>query len=483
MTAKVSIGCGLEISMGDLEGYEDMAEELREEFRYANPLRARLKRMGKYADHVPAKVENFHEGDSLVLPRGAAGRVEKIFEKHGFEWEYEDRRLEFPRREFELGADAVRPDQRDHQDAIIEAVLARETCTIRAATGSGKTVAALEFIRQIGQPALVVVWTAGLVRQWLDQFTSRWGWDELDIGIIAGGNHSPGRKGSVTIALQQSLWRDPEKHAEKYGLVVFDEAQRCAAKSFREVVSRMPARYRVALSAEERRKDGMEWLIWDHFGPMAVEVGRRELVKKGLLCEVEIVLVPTEARVDIIERADHGLRPQVLTERYAEVMAALAADKDRNALAAAIAGREARAGRSTIVFCNRVEDGQVFDLARRIAIDEGVPCGVMIGGPSNRAEFESAKARLVSGELRCVVASSAAYQGEDIPRLEVGVVVTPTGSNKQLFEQQVGRLRRTFPGKTHGTMYYLFDQHVLPSHRRNLFEWYGGKLVRVEGED
>ena len=481
MTAKVAIGCGVEILYSDLEGYEEMAEKLRDEFRYANPLRARLKRMGKYADHIPAKIENFHEDvGCLILPRGATGRVEKIFAKHRFNFEYEDLRLDLPCVDFSLGAKAKPIELRPHQSAMVESAIARETCVLRAATGSGKSEVGLEIARRLGRPTLVVVWTSGLVRQWVDRIKLRWGWRDDQIGIIGGGTK---RLRPITVALQQSLWKHPEMVSEKFAVVICDEAQRASATTFRDLFSRMPARYRIAMSADERRKDGLEWLIWDHFGPVGYEVTRRELVKKGTLCEVEIVLVPTGTKVDFVEQTDRELRPLLLSERYTEVVAALAADKERNALAASIAGREAKAGRSTIVFCNRVEDGQVFDLARRIAIDEGVPCGVMIGGPSNRVEFESAKARLVSGELKCVVASSAAYQGEDIPRLEVGVVVTPTGSNKQLFEQQVGRLRRTFPGKTHGTMYYLWDENVLPSHRKNLLEWYGGKLVSVEGED
>ena len=478
-TIRAVVRAGLEFSRAELGA--ELEQRLADEFTYRNPQKAKLRRLGKWTGHVPESIEHFERDDvRLVLPRGGAARVEKIVARFGRELLYLDRRLDLPRADFSLGPNARPVELRPSQLEMVEAAVARETAVIRAATGSGKTEAALEIVRRLSRPALVVVWTSGLVTQWVDRISARFGWPKSRIGVVGGG---VSRFGDVTVALQQAIYKRPEEIAERFAVVVMDECQRASAATYRSLISRLPARYRIAFSADERRKDGLEWLIWDNFGPVAAEVSRKELVRAGALCEVDVVLVPTGLRVDFLERADPELRSVVLSQRYTDVSAIVAGDAARNALAARIAAREARAGRSTIVFCNRIADGQVYDLARRIAIDEGVRCGTMVGGPAARAEYEETKRRLISGELRCAVASSAAYQGEDIPRLEVGVVVTPTAGNRQLFEQQVGRLRRTSPGKTRGTIYVLWDEHVFRSHRENLVDWYGSRLVTVAGEE
>lgn len=475
----IVVRAGLSIAKSQID--EATLEALRSEFTYTNPLKSKLRRLGKWSGHVPSEIAHYAETEERIeIPRGGAVRVEKILARGGLVPAYRDRRLDFAPREHVLGASAKLVDLRPSQVEMVESAIARETAVIRAATGSGKTEAALEIVRRLGRPALIVVWTTGLVRQWIDRVRLRFGWRDDQIGLVASGT---ARIRPVTIALQQSLYKRPELVAERFGVFVMDEAQRASAATYRSLVAAIPARYRIAFSADERRKDGMEWLIWDNFGPVAAEVSRKDLVKAGALCEVDVVLVPTGERVEFLDRAGPELRPVVLSQRYADVSAALAGSRERNALAASIAAREAGAGRSTIVFCNRIADGQVHDLARRIAIDHGTRCGVMVGGPEHREEYEETKRRLLTGELRCAVASSAAYHGEDVPRLEVGVVVTPTAGNKQLFEQQVGRLRRTFPGKVRGTIYVLWDQHVFPSHRRNLEDWYGSRLVTVAGKE
>ena len=152
--------------------------------------------------------------------------------------------------------------------------------------------------------------------------------------------------------------------------------------------------------------------------------------------------------------------------------------KANPAIATRIAAYEVRRRSSSVlVFCERV--GQARSLCREIAVVESIPCGLMLGQAKNREAFEEAKERLTSGSLRCAIGSKAAYQGEDIPRLSVGIVVTPTGNNRQLLEQQVGRIRRKYKGKVMGRLYYLWDPGLVPDALGNLRRWYPG-LVTVK---
>ena len=263
------------------------------------------------------------------------------------------------------------------------------------------------------------------------------------------------------------------------GGVLVHNCQRFAAKTFREVISKFPARYRLGISADERRKDRLDFLIRNHFGSVVEEVSKDELIAKGQLCEVEVVVVPTDFHYQEVEEAAPEDRVERLAEHYVRILDAMELADDRNEISIRIAAHEVRQRESSVlVFCERVD--QARELARKIAIVEGVPCGLMLGQAKNREMFDETKDRLTSGELRCAIGSKAAYQGEDIPRLTTGVVVTPTGNNRQMFEQQVGRLRRPHAGKVRGRIYYLWDSALFPSHLDNLRRWYGSSLVSVK---
>ncbi len=276
------------------------------------------------------------------------------------------------------------------------------------------------------------------------------------------------------------------------------------------------------MSADERRKDRLDFLIHDHFGEVAAEVTKEELVGKGTLCEVRINVVPTDydfpaylrclgCRTQILNLPSNAKklracrckqlqlerngtikgdylpipysdvppedRGEVMTRLYTRAIDYMEDDEERNLLVRRIASVEHRKGASVLLFCNRVKQARA--LCRAIAVEDEVPCGLMLGGGENKETFADTRKRLRSGDLRCAVGSSAVYQGEDIPRLSVGIVVTPTGSNKQQIEQQIGRLRRKFPGKVFGRLYYVWDHHLFPGHHQNLRRWYGRHLVRV----
>ncbi len=476
----IHMGRDLAIHLDDLD--DDLLEALKATFTYKNPEHQKKVRLGLWAGGVPKVIETYEEDDDwLRLPRGGTDKVRRILKEAG-RWppRIYDERLELKPVDFKIypNADAVilRPDQ----ERLVSAALEKENCLLLAAAGVGKTEIGLELIRQIRQPAIVIVWTSSLMKQWIERIQSRWGWPLGEIGVWSG---SKKRLCRITVAMQQSLWKSADEVAKYFGVVLADEVSRFAARTFREVISQFPARYRIGLSEDERRKDRLEVIVHDAFGQVAAEVTRKEAVAAGNLCEVEIVLVPTEFRFPMVENAPRTERGQIVGQLWGSILDAQALDEERNALIARIVGDSVRAGKSTLVFVERVESvPHARILASRISTTQGIPCGLMVGGVENRDAFDETKKRLQEGGLRCAVGSKAVYMGEDIPRLEVGVIATPTANNKQMFSQQVGRIRRMFEGKTRGTVYYIFDHHVFPAHLQNLRRWYGQKLVRVLDE-
>ena len=252
------------------------------------------------------------------------------------------------------------------------------------------------------------------------------------------------------------------------------DLQRFAAKTLRETIGCIPAAYRFGFSADERRKDRMEVLTHDVFGPVAVEIKREHLEREGHVCPVEIVVHRTNLRFEWLDRCPVDERAQTLRERYVEILDAIEADEERVEYAVKLAVQAATAGHHVLGFAERTAMCRSF--VERATLHYGQPCGIFLGGAKNRVVYDETIERLENGGLRLAIGTSCVYQGVDVPRLDVGLALTPTAGNRQLLEQQMGRLRRLSAGKTHGVFHYFWDQHVFPKHLRNLQQWYGDRV-------
>lgn len=125
----------------------------------------------------------------------------------------------------------------------------------------------------------------------------------------------------------------------------------------------------------------------------------------------------------------------------------------RNAAAVAAARRHVEAGDSVLVLVNQIEHGK--ELAA--AIPGACACWSGMGSVRRRVTLQ----RFAAGEMHCIVATSLADEGLDVPRANVLVLVSG-GRSKAKTEQRTGRVLRTFAEKTHGLIYDFTDkQHPM----------------------
>jgi superfamily II DNA or RNA helicase len=105
-------------------------------------------------------------------------------------------------------------------------------------------------------------------------------------------------------------------------------------------------------------------------------------------------------------------------------------------------------GDSTLVLVNQVEHGQrVAD-----AVPGAVACYSGMGAKARRHALYDFKA----GKLKCIVATSLADEGLDIP-IASALVLMSGGKNKAKAEQRTGRVLRAFAGKTEAAIYDFAD--------------------------
>lgn len=139
----------------------------------------------------------------------------------------------------------------------------------------------------------------------------------------------------------------------------------------------------------------------------------------------------------------------------------IVANKARNAAAISAAS----SARQTLVLVNKVEHAHA--LAGKI--QDALACYSGMGAAARRRGLEA----FTANRLRCIVATSLADEGLDLPNAEVLVLVS-AGRSKARTEQRTGRVLRAFAGKPHGVIYDFRDSyHPLPAkHARIRAELY-----------
>lgn len=434
------------------------ASDLKAAHEYPNPEIGKRIGLGYSTRGIPDVIRTWLVKDGVLsLPRGGMRRVRKILSDNQLPFVVTDARTE--------GQPITHPlrykgfELREHQREMVRVGLAREQCILRGATGSGKTVAAFALAVEIGLNTLIILPTKGLFDQWAEWADKVLGIRGNSLGIIQGKKK---RLRPLTIAMQATLGKGvPEDVCEFFGAVIVDETQRAAAATLYTAVDSMPARYRIGISASEKRKDKKEFLTYDLFSEVAYEATRDAMTKAGHIVDVEIRIVPTKHRS---KHWGQGIRGD-----FNKLLSGLTEDQARNELAYQFIDHELAANEQVIVLTHRRE--HVRDIDRRF-VEHQIASGCLLGDsePGDAEEFTRSKRGIEEGTIRVGVGTYGALgYGIDLPAVTVGVAMTPIHTNEQNFNQVRGRLCRTNPktGKTQGRMYVLADLLV-----------YGLKLIK-----
>jgi superfamily II DNA or RNA helicase len=447
--------------------------EIRTAFTYPNPKVQILRAIGKSVWNVPKTIETWgHDEDgTLTLPRGGMPRVRAILRDTAVPYRVLDRRTEgsFVKGPLVYSGHALW----DHQRLMKDAALKKENCIVRAATGGGKTEAAFAMVAAIGLNTIVIVPTSELFEQWQRRAAKTLGIDESSVGFVRA---SKKKLRQVTIAMQATLGNGvSEELREFFGAVIVDEVQRAPAATLYKAIDAFPARYRIGVSASEKRKDRMEFVSYDLFGDVAFEASRADLTRDRKILDVEFRLVPTGFSADWYGGGRGG------DYDFNRLLDEMTADPARTELAIQVVLGEVRAGARVLVLTHRREHAREIraDLASR-----GVRCGLMLGDsePGDAEEFARTRQGIERGMIRVGVGTYGALgYGIDIPAATVGVAVTPLLGNEQTTNQVRGRLCRLdeAAGKERGRLYILWDEHVYGrEHAKNAATWNASSFVR-----
>lgn len=294
-----------------------------------------------------------------------------------------------------------------------------------AQTGSGKTACALWCIPILKEKTIVLVPTEPLRDQWIQEIKDKLGLDDSEIGIIQADKDTSDGK-IITVSLIQTIARrEDEDYFNKFGLLVLDEAHRISTSYFNSVVAKFNTRYRLALTATPKRKDGFDKVLYYHFGPIAV-YGTSKMMP------VEIIAIMRE------QSNMWGKGPKA-------TVSCLARSTERNKLLAYYIVKAYQNGRNILAVSNSVAHvKKIISLIKTHIPEEDIgqlTATDIVDGKTKKIKkekLEEAKTKQVK-----IATDGLVREGLDIPEINMGIDLVPFYNATQ----RVGRARRYIEGK------------------------------------
>lgn len=375
---------------------------------------------------------------------------------------YEDERSfpPMPKLDFTVKLDDISKSKKfEGQSDAVKTMLEQEQGVIVRQPGSGKSQIGLAFVAAVGTRTLVLVHTHDLMEQWASY--ARKAIPGIDVGLIQGSNYHVGH---LTIATVQTLrdycnfqdvswWR-------QFGALIIDETHHTPATTWEVILNNSTSRYRIGLTATEKRADRREPAIKYLVGPV---IARGD-------DEPEI---PTE----VIPRKTGYYFPYRGSFDWGRLVKDIVRDENRNKMIASDVDKEVAAGNSCLVLSRSIvhlEQIQSFMETDRNTIF--VASGL---GRTPRSKRQQLVKNMRSGKIRCTLATQLADEGLDVPRLN-RIFLPHPGKFEGRIRQQIGRGGRMHRDKTDCLVYdYIDEVSVLRKQWRERKRAYSAMKIKV----
>lgn len=316
-----------------------------------------------------------------------------------------------------------------------------------AATGTGKTVISafdyLHFCKANPGKAnrlLFVAHREEILQQ--SQETFRGVLRDPNFGELFVGGFRPEGVDHLFVSVQtlnsQALYE--KLPADYYDYIVVDEFHHAAAPTYQKLLQHFQPKILLGLTATPERMDGKS--ILDYFnGRIAAEIRLPEAIDRKLLCPFQYFGVTDTVDLNDIRWTRGGYEKSELEKVYvlSQTVAQRRVDHIIQSLDKYVTDMETVKG---LGFCVSIDHAKFMAESFNAA---GIPSISLVGG-SNDEERRTAKARLVSGELRFIFVVDIYNEGVDIPEVNTVLFLRPTES-LTIFLQQLGRGLRLAEGK------------------------------------
>lgn len=427
---------------------------LMERFTYKNPDYITNEKYGYSNHNVPEHLYTFDHNNKVIrFGRGCLNDIKAIFDKIGeTEYKFHDATLLLPEVDYPWNKTIYREDQKE----FINAILQHKSGNFLANPSMGKSLSTLGAIQLSKQPSLIIVHTEFLAKQWISEATNpkTFNMPHHLLGGCGGPWRGKERVGQLNICLYHSL-QDPKflkMFLDKVGFVVIDEAQKGSINMVQKCFKHFPAHYRIGVTANVKRRDGKEFLVYD-------AVGQVKFKARNVETDTRI-----DAHVNIIRTSIKDTEYE-FDLNYAALISRLALDEDRNRIILNRAWAKLQQGNQVLIFVER--KAQAFILASAL-IKKGINVGLLLGPVNDKdfyglknslalslakqyddkAEYERIKKLSVTREIQLLIGTQKAEVGLSIRTLNHAIITTPVAKTveqvRDRLVQMIGRVERTY---------------------------------------
>jgi len=348
-------------------------------------------------------------------------------------------------------------------------------------TGAGKTAVGIRAIQKVNASALVVVPTIDLMEQWSDNISKYLATDNhnqqrIPVGKLGGGEDD---LQAITVATYDSAYLRASSIGNQFKLIIFDEVHHLPAPGYRLIAEQFIAPYRLGLTATIEREDELHELIPYLTGGIVFRLGAQQLSEQKHLAEYTI------DRIQVSLTADEQTEYEANNARFLTNLRQLGfktpsmynlkrlimmSNKNKTAREAMLArnraneialNSESKIGElqrilqqnkhtKTIIFTQN--NKMVYDLSDRFLIPN-------ITYRTSKEERQSVLQKFKSGVYSAIVTSRVLDEGVDVPDAELGIIMSGTGSGRELI-QRLGRILRPKQDNRKARLIELVSKHT-----------------------
>ena len=435
----------------------DQLNKIKEDLTFPNPAYESAKRHSKFGvGNISPYVEYFTEGkDGIIVPRGY--RIPfpyKIVEDSRV-----TNKVDYP----PLNVD-LRATQREAVDSFLEKYKTKiyEHGVIILPTGKGKSILGLYLARKMSQRVLVIVQKDDLVDGWTKDAQFLLGIRPLEVGLIKAQNFKIGEH--VTITTIQTLSKMSSEKLRNlhkiFGMIIVDEFHHSVAKIY-SILEYFPARFKIGLTATAMRNDGLQDVLYLHFGSLVYEYKDRSDDEDILPANIIIRNAKTEFNPEREYKYNpRKKRPDPIPVPIATIRKVTSFDDSFNTLLTNDIIKEYKEGKSCVVFTHEKEHCRVI-LDKLVS--RGLPeTHIQLYYGDSKESKESMKEKAERREVLITIATySIATEGTNVKAWERGFLAS-TIANELSTVQAIGRVRRTDSGKRDCIIYdYRFPNVII----------------------
>lgn len=286
---------------------------------------------------------------------------------------------------------------------------------IQAKPGWGKTFAACNLIARSKVKTLILVHTKLLYNQWLKELAAQL--PQMTIGKVGDGKF---QLEDITVAIYKTAHNNIAELKDFFSMVIVDEAHKCPANMFSNVVNGLTAKVKIAMTATPRRKDGKHIFLADFFTQFSVKA-----------VDSRILAVPSVK----VHQTDFRFAPIDPKRDWARTMNKLCEDSKYQEFIANLAIGYIKQGRRPLIVGERVQMLK--------SIQALIPKSILVIGETKDDVREAALAGL-GPTYNAILSTKLFDEGISCHRLDTFISTCPN-NNPTTLEQRIGRIEREHP--------------------------------------